>query len=199
MDGYLTQNLILLFLLYTTIYSFELLVFVEMDQFWIILVEVYIFYDLLLDENFCWLLNYYLFYNWLLYFFYDFSCDVNWYLNNLLYPSLSCLQPLNYLLILWLILRNITTLETPTKHAKFRLTLLLTTIPPIWLLNNFNRIVILVDSNTNFFGRTANQRHDSGISLLLFLVDVDRHWYLNNDVFFDIDRDFFDCCLVLVL
>jgi len=40
---------------------------------------------------------------------------------------------------------------------------------------------------------TATEKwHESGVDLLLFLVDVDRNWHLNHHIFFNIDRYFFD-------
>ena len=173
------------------------MVFICLVQFLFIWLEVYIFYDLLLNYYLFWLLDYYLFYDWFLHLFDDFFCNVDRHLNNLLYPSLPCLQSLNYLLLLRLLLWNITTLETTTKHTQFQLTLLLTTILSIWFLINLNWIILLVESNTNFFGRTANQRHYSSCGLLLLLVDVNWHWNFHNDVFLNIDRYLLDCCLVL--
>lgn len=171
---------------------FELLLFfVGLVGFAIIDIDVFEHF-FLYDDFFGWLLDEHLFDNSFFHLLDDLFSDINRYLNNFLDPPFPSFQPLNRSFAFLMIFRYIAAFETATQHGKFHLTLLLQTVLFLRLLMYLYRLILLIHSDAALLVAAADKWHQPGVGFLLLLVDVDGDWHLNDNVFLDVDWNFFD-------
>ena len=132
----------------------KLLVLIEMVQLGLTGVEVDVFEDFLLYDNFfSGLLNQDLFDDNFLDFFDDFLGDIDGHLNDFLDPPVPCLQ-----LALLVLLRNIAPLKASAEHGQLDLALLLCAFFS-WFLVDLDRFVLFVDCHAAIFLAATHQRH----------------------------------------
>lgn len=88
--------------------------------------------------------------------------------------------------LLWKVAANIASYYWSTHRSQFVIQIKLITFLLVLFFLNFHGIIDIIGCNAVLFLTAAEQRHQSSIDLLFFLIDVNWHWNFYNQIFLDI-------------
>ena len=136
--------------------------------------------------------NYNFFNNWFFHLENHFFNNVDWNLNNFLYPSFPSFLYFLFRknsVLRWKFFLNVATFYASAENAKLCTAFLITTLD-IWRFDAHLYRLILIEGKAILF--CSWYINDHLIDILVFLVDVDRYRDFYNNLLLDIHRYFFD-------